>query len=534
METPVLIVGGGPAGLACSLLLTENQIPHILVEKHPGTSTHPKAMGLMTRTMEIFRSFDAAREMSERALPEDWLGHTYWLSSLTGPVFREFPLVDETTIDSAAFSPEKHLHCPQTITEEILLKQARLSPLADIRFRHELASLTQDDSGVTVSVTNLESGETSGIKARYVIAADGSSSSVREMLGIKRQGPSDMGHFANIYFRADIGDRLSQRKGIIYNCLSEKDFGSVVAINGKDEWLLHRFLLPGETIEQFTFAHCRTLVSAITGIAESEITILGMSPWVMSAQISSSFRKGRVFLTGDAAHRTTPVGGLGLNTGIHSAHNLCWKLASVIKDWCDESLLETYEEERRAIAMANIEMSRGRAGGFFPIIEAALSGKWEEAMEGIQALPPAHGSLEPDLGYRYSLGAFAFAGKDPAPDAGRFRPRPWIGARAPHAWIDEKTSTLDLFGETFVLLYASPAAEAISSIFVSQAPAGSMWAQAIPEKILTETYECSPDGLVLVRPDGFIAWISKGEPSLETGPIVLQALMLKMALPGSD
>jgi putative polyketide hydroxylase len=319
IETPVLIVGGGPVGLACSLLLSRHGVPSLLVERHPSTSTHPKAMAVMLRTAELLRQWGALDALRAQGVPQDWLHEILFAKSLAGEAFGAVA-VPGYEADEA--SPAQALRCPQTATEAVLRRIAEASGTGRLRFGIEMSHFEQHADGVTATLRDKASGREETVRARYVVAADGAASGTREALGIGREGPGDMGHFANIYHRADFGPALGGRRPFMANILSPEVGGGYVAVNGHDLWLLHVYLRLEDKPEDLTEAVCIDLVRKASGVPDAEVKILGVGFWVMSAQIAERFRDRRVILAGDAAHRTTPVGGLGMNTDLQSAHNL--------------------------------------------------------------------------------------------------------------------------------------------------------------------------------------------------------------------
>ncbi|MGH3788954.1 MAG: FAD-dependent monooxygenase [Pseudonocardiaceae bacterium] len=179
-----------------------------------------------------------------------------------------------------------------------------------------------------------------------------------------------------------------------------------------DRWIYGRKLHPdrGESITDWTPRRCIELIRAGTGLPDLQPEILAIMPFVMGGHVATAFRAGRTFLVGDAAHRATPVGGIGMNTAIHAAHNLGWKLAWVLRGWAGEALLDSCEAERRPIGTENVQRSLRRDPA------------------------PAGAGLAWDLGVRYSS-AVIEAGSGTG-----------TGERAPHAWVRRRVSTLDLFG----------------------------------------------------------------------------------------
>jgi putative polyketide hydroxylase len=521
LETPVLIVGGGPVGLACSLMLSRHGVPSLLVERHPSTSNHPKAMAVLLRTAELLRQWGALDAMRAQGVPQDWLDYVLWAKALTG---EEFGRVGTDAYEPNEVSPAQALRCPQTATESVLRRLAEESGTGTLRFGTEMSRFEQDADGVRATLRDVASGCEETVRARYMLAADGSASGTREALGIARDGPGDMGHFANIYHQADFSSRLGDRKPFMATILSQQIGGGYVAVNGRDLWLLHVYLEPKDKPEDLTEEVCVELVRQASGVPNVAVKILGVGIWVMSAQLSSRFRERRVILVGDAAHRTTPVGGLGMNTDLQSAHNLIWKLVGVLRGWAGEALLDTYDGERRAVATFNTEVSKQRAGEVFDVGEAAARGDFEAIRRHVAEMPKDRNRLGQDLGYTYDHGAIVPDGTppiEPADPIADYLPNARPGARAPHLWLErgsERLSSLDLFDTSFTLLAGGSGGgwrEAAAEV-AEHHPAplqaftvGAGGDLSDPSGRFDKLYGIGGEGAVLVRPDGFVAWRSR-------------------------
>ena len=529
-QIPVLIVGGGPVGLACALLLARFDLPFLLVERHPATSPHPKAMAIMLRTAELLRQWGVIDEMRAAGVPQDWLRQILFAKSLTGDAFGT---LEVQGYEPTEVSPTQGLRCPQTATEALLRRAAEASGRGTLRFNAEMTGFEQDADGVTATVHDRASGRTETVRARYMLAADGAASGVREALGIGREGPGDMGHFANIYHRADFGSRLGDRKPFMANIISETMGGGYVAVNGRDLWLLHVYLEPRDRPEDITAALAADLVRQAAGAPDIEPEILSIGFWVMSAQIAERFRERRVLLVGDAAHRTTPAGGLGMNTDLQSAHNLIWKLVAVLNGVASERLLDTYETERRPVATLNTEVSKERAGQVFDAGAAAARGDFDAIRAWVADRRHEPDSrLGQDLGYTYESGAIVPDGTPPVARAdpiADYVPNARPGGRAPHLWLERGGAflpTLDLFDTAFVLItgaHGDPWREAAAELGrqdriplqAHRVGTGAAADLADPAGAFLDLYGIDAGGAVLVRPDGFVAW---RQPSLPPRP----------------
>jgi putative polyketide hydroxylase len=519
-EIPVLIVGGGPTGLAASLTLSHLGVPSMLVNRYPGTLEHPKAVGIMQRTAELLRLWGAEHEVRRRGVPREFCDRMVWTTTLSGEELGRTETVEFDDKAPEPQSPTTGLRCPQDITESALRDRAQTHEVADLHYGCEMTSFEQDDDGVTATIVARDGGQTSTVRAQYLIAADGNDSTVRSACGIGRVGDADMGHFVNIFHRAPLGPLVRDRPGWSYAVITPDLAGSFVTINGDDVWLFHVNLVPGETVEDFTQQRCVDTIRGAAGVEDLGVELISIKSWIMGAELSTAFRDRRVLLTGDAAHRTTPDGGVGMNTGLHSAHNLAWKVGAVVSGWAGPDLLDTYETERRAVAETNVAYSARRGGGMIKMIEAVRAGDLDTVRAGIAARP-AGGRQGMDLGFRYEEGAVASDGTTPPPvnnPMAEYVQNACPGGRAPHLWVQrdgQRESTLDAFGGGFVLLTGSDGAAWRAAAKQAAAPrrvpidvlsvgeAGDLQAPAGRFETL---YGVEPNGAVLVRPDGFVGW----------------------------
>jgi len=316
-----------------------------------------------------------------------------------------------------------------------------------------------------------------------------------------------MGHFLNVMFRANYGRHLQERLAILYPTFTEDYLEFFVAIDGADLWLMHHYLQPGETAADFPAERLRSIVVKASGLPNEPVEILSTMPWVMSPKVARRYRIGRVFLVGDAAARLSPTGGLGLNTGLQSAHNLAWKLAAVIKGEAGADLLDTYQQERRDAAFWTMQNTNRNADEIMDISAKAMEEDWDGVRELIGHSRRRGGGLGQDLGISYAQGAFVPDGtvapelEDPIND---YRPDARPGSRAPHLWIERqgtRLSILDLFGGRFVLLTGSDCE------FAKVDP-GLLEVLQNRRDFAADSFESSygiaSTGAVLVRPDGYV------------------------------
>lgn len=519
-ETPVLIVGGGPTGLAASLTLSHLGVPAMLVNTYPSTLEHPKAVGIMQRTTELLRLWGADEEIRRQGVPSEFYDQMLWTTTLSGEELGRTATVEPDTLAPEPQSPVTGLRCPQNITESVLRDRAESHGIADLHFGFEMTGFEQDEDGVTATIAPHGGGETSTVRAQYLIAADGNGSTVRDACGIGRAGQSDMGHFVNIYHRAALGPLVRDRPAWAYSVMTSDLAGTIVTINGDDLWLMHVNLAPGETVEDFTEERCVDTIRHATGVDDLDVEVIAIKSWIMGAELSTAFSDRRVLLTGDAAHRTTPDGGVGMNTGLHSAHNLAWKVGAVVSGWAGPALLDTYELERRAVADTNVSYSAKRGAGTNKMVDAIRAGDLDTVRAGIAARSTG-GRLGMDLGFRYEEGAVAPDGTSPPPvenPMADYVQNACPGGRAPHMWVErdgERVSTIDTFGGGFVLLAGSDgdawraAAEAAAGprqVPIEVLTVGEAGDLQAPAGRFEALYGVEPDGAALVRPDGFVGW----------------------------
>jgi 2-polyprenyl-6-methoxyphenol hydroxylase-like FAD-dependent oxidoreductase len=513
-DVEVLIAGGGPVGLTASILLSRLGITSLLVERHPGTSLHPKARGINARTMEIFRQCGVEAAVRAAGLAPGRSGFIVWTRSLAGEELeRRIPA--RSRAEAQQISPVLRCLCAQDDLEPVLRAHAESLAPGQLRFGTELAEFRQDADHV--GATLRDSGDETTICARYLIAADGARSRVREALGIPMRGTPGLYRSINVLLRADLTPWVADRPAALYFVEQPGLKATFLTINGVNRWGFLINNLPVNGPDEYTPERCAAIVRQAAGVPDLDLEILGAVPWVAAAQVAERYRDGRVFLAGDAAHHMPPTGGFGLNTGVQDVHNLAWKLAAVLNGWAGPGLLTSYEDERlpygRAIteqSLANARsLGRGEATDAAPAAGTAL------------ARPEFLNELGMIFGASYASDGVIPDGTPPPPVANPvtdYMPTGRPGARAPHAWIErsgDRLSTLDLFGERFVLL-AGPggsawrdAAATVAGSLTIPLTAFTVGADADlsdPTKEWATLYGTGPEGAVLVRPDGHVAW----------------------------
>ncbi|MFE4617002.1 FAD-dependent oxidoreductase [Streptomyces sp. NPDC056747] len=533
-RTPVLIVGGSLVGLSTSLFLGRLGVPHTLVERHAGTSMHPRGRGNNVRTMELFRSAGVTQPIQEAASVLARNNGILQTPSLVGDVGEWLFKDIDPGGGVARFSPAGWCLCSQNDLEPVLLKHAGELG-GDLRFATELMSFEQDAEGVTARVKSRGTGEHTTIRADYLVAADGPRSPVREQLGIGQSGPGDLFHNVSITFVSrGLADVVGDRQFIVCYLTNPEADGALLPVDNRERWVFHAPWHPehGETLEEFTDERCTEHIRRAVGVPDLDVEITGRAPWHAAQRVAERYADGRVFLVGDSAHEMPPTGAFGSNTGIQDAHNLAWKLAAVLGGWAGPDLLASYDAERRPVAETTSARASARSvehshPGYVP-------GPGSGGPKGKKG-----GILNEVLGYRYPQGAVLGADRTLPVVSDGLRLTGEPGSRAPHMWLNRagtRVSTLDLYERSLVLLSSADGSGHwhIAATRIAQqlsVPLDSYRIGAGPDVELSpasdtdwaEAHGVTPDGAVLVRPDGFVAWRSEGA-SADPGAALRRAL----------
>ncbi|MFK0280895.1 FAD-dependent monooxygenase [Streptomyces sp. NPDC090499] len=570
INVPVLVIGGGPVGLTSSVLLSDLGVDHLLVERRDAPSPLPKAHVLNQRTMEIFRQHGLADAVAESAARMQSIGRVRYQTSLAGDgpfdgrqlfqidAFGGGELHDRYAVDS----PELSYNLPQSRLEPILKQHAEDRGPGRILFAHELVSVTDHGDEVVAVVRNGQTGQQFTMHADYVIAADGGRT-VGPGLGVDMEGRSGLIDILSTHFSADLSRWwpddtlmtwfLDPLRADAYSS------GCLVAVGptwgaGSEEWNLHVAVPAGSDPgagEDAMAAHIRELLH----LPELEPTIHRVNRWSIESVVAERYRVGRILLAGDAAHRHSPATGLGLNTGVQDAHNLAWKLAAVLGGQASDTLLDSYESERRPAGLRNVQWATfaamnhdvllpamGLTASMPTQLRAAVIAQYFEdspigasrrarAAEIFRTQRITYHAHNLELGFAYPAGAFVPDGT-PAPVAdpmgSTYLPTSRPGHRLPHAWLErdgERLSTHDLTGPSsrFVLLVGPDgnawrsAAEQLAhkyAVAIETVQLGhGGWTD--PDGRWTALAEVDPAGAILVRPDNHVAWRSRTDSDSE-------------------
>ncbi len=351
IEVPVLIVGGGPVGLTASILLSQQGIRSLLVERHPGTAIVPKARGINARTMEMYRQIGIEQAIRDAGLAPERTGLIVWAESLAGrEIERRVP--GRMNPANRGASAVLNCLCAQDDLEPVLRRFAEAQGPAELRFNTEMIAVEQDTEGVTATLADRIAGGETAVRAQYLIGADGAQSRVRRIVAREMIGREGVYDSVNIVFRADLRPWTQHRPAALYFVEQPDLRATFLTINARDRWgfLIHSLKQYDYTPADFTEARCVELIRQGVGKSDLPVEVLGVSLWEASAIVADRYRDGRLFLAGDAAHEMPPTGGFGLNTGVQDVQNLVWKLAAVLDGQAGRPLLDTYETERLPVA----------------------------------------------------------------------------------------------------------------------------------------------------------------------------------------
>ncbi len=516
----ILIIGAGPIGLTLALDLGLRGIEVMLVDSKADLLRLPKMERSNPRTMEIFRRLGIADEIRAAGYPADVPMDVCIVTSMAEPplLHQKYPSVAETRASIAAchdgtMPREPYQLISQYTLEPILLARVKTLPNVTLRFQTEFVSLTQDENQVTVTLRNLADDELEVMRVPYVAACDGASSPVRKELGIKMAGAAQLGAVTNVFFRCeDLFEKATVPPGRHY-CFAGLGAGggaagTLIVQDDRKHFAYHTVTPPTGDLAQE--------IRRLTGL-DIQPEILHAGTWVQHMLVAERHSLRRVFLAGDANHIYIPAGGLGMNTGIGDAINLGWKLAAVLRGSGGPGLLESYHDERGAVARRNIAAVAHAVDGVrqwrgMPITnEIRLDTEAGRAMRETftrtaeplnRRVYEMHGA---DLGYRYVSAVICDEpGEPPEDDSYRYQPSTWPGAHLPHVWLEPGVGLFDVLGLGYTLLRLGDHA-------ADTAPLAAVFAERqIPLKILeidsAEIREVYQRDLVLVRPDLHVAW----------------------------
>jgi 2-polyprenyl-6-methoxyphenol hydroxylase-like FAD-dependent oxidoreductase len=507
-DTSVLIVGAGPVGLALACELGLRGVDCVLIEKRDGAITVPKMSAISPRNMEFCRRWGIADTVRTAVWPESRNADFVYLDHLRGRELARSRRPTSAQRGALAQSPETACHCPQIYFDPILAARVGSLPGVALRYGVRLDGFEQDGETVRARLTEIASGAAETLTARYLVGCDGPAGLVREALGIRHGGLGVVANSVNIFFRsAELASLHDKGWARIYRVIDAGGcWGELIPIDGKALWRLTVF------DDRAALADPAAALARMAGGAFPH-ELLSVLPWERRDYVADRFGAGRVLIAGDAAHECSPTAGLGMHTGIEEAVNLAWKLDAMVDGWGGAGLLESYEPERRPVALRNVALSTATYSALrrIPGLDATSTlgpDAWHDILAGTSP------SEQVKMDYGYDASPICVADADAAwPRAAR------PGARAPHAWLADGRSTLDLFGDGFVLLCFSGARDRAAPLLRAAEGRGvPLRAVAIDDPAVAALYGAA---LVLVRPDAHVAW--RGDDAVAPDAIIDRA-----------
>ena len=527
LRTKVLIAGGGPVGLTVAMDLALRGVPVLILESRaPGEPPSVKCNHVSARTMEIFRRLGVVQAVRDAGLPADYPNDIAFRTTTTGTELSRIPIPCRRDRYTATGGPDTWWPTPepphrinQIYLEPVLFAHAKAMPGVQILNRMQLTGFQQHAGGVTATAADLGGGEDLTVSADYMIGADGAHSMVRRAIGAHLTGDAVLEHRQSSYIRAPELLKATPTKPAWANTsLNPRRSANMFAIDGKETWLVHNYMRPGETFDNVDRDWC---LRAILGVGPSfPIEIIAKEDWTARRMIADKFRDRRVFLCGDAAHIWVPNAGYGMNAGIADSMNLSWMLAGVLNGWASPAILDCYETERMPITE---QVSR-----YAMDTSSALAKQRGGVPDNIEAPGPEGDAVRARVGqdaYDINVGQFCCGGlnfgsfieespiiahdaRPPGYDIYNFTPSTVPGCRTPHIWLQEGVSLYDAMGPDFTLLRFDPAVN-VADLKDAAAMRG------VPMTVLdvNTTEPVYEQKLVLSRPDQHVAWRGNAAPA---------------------
>ena len=516
-RTPVLIVGGGPVGLAVAGDLGWRGVECILIERGDGAISQPKMDLLGIRTMEFCRRWGIVDEVENAGYNRDHPQDYAWVSALSGGYeFGREPFPPPHDEPTPPQSPQHRERQPQNFFDPVIARFAARQASVSLRYRTELVAITEHEAHVSAQVRDLGTGRVRTIEANYVAACDGGGSRIRESLGIALPQDTVLTYTSNAIFCSDTLWQVADvRPGYRFIFIGlEGTWCTIVAVNGRDQF---RFSLVGDGSRRMLDAQAvrEAIVRAVGRPFDFEV--LSIMPWTRREFVADRYGSRRIFLVGDAAHLNSPTGAFGMNTGMQDAVDIGWKLAARLQGWGGDRLLESYEAERRPVALRNVKEATANLERMLsPRTRKPPATLLDDTPEG-EAARRAFGdtytammkqewfTIGIHLGYVYEGSPVIVPdGTPPPPDeVMTYTQTARPGSRSPHAWIAPGRSTLDLFGRGFVLLQFDRSVDVTPLVGAAGRCGLPLAVEPIDNADIAALHERR---LVLVRPDGHVAW----------------------------
>lgn len=531
-QIPVVVIGGGPVGMGLALQLSKHGVRCLIVNKQPDSGWDPKGNTHNSRTMEHYRRLGLAESIRALGMPRHHPTDVGYFTTLAGPEIARIPMPSEAEkmekVRNAAPTDqvvEPIFRCNQMYVERFLFEQIRSTTSIDCRFGWECVNWEDHGDKVRVELAEVSTSQRTTVECQYLVGCDGGQSIVRKNLGIRYAGDPYRdqayagGMTASTFIRApDLYKTIIRKLCWQYSIVNHAVRSNLVTLDGEGHFLFSTRLRPREN-ESEKQAILRQLVMSIGVEARTEY--ISHFLWTAGqALVADSYGSNRVTMAGDAVHLFTPQGGFGMNTGVDDAANLGWKLAALVQGWGGPHLLESYEQERRPIAIRNTNAAQAMARqiGDVPVGDAIL----EDTEAGAQARIAAgrvlskfreeFASLGIQLGARYDNSPIIMSdGRAPPDTHDEYVPSASPGGRAPHIWLPDRVSIFDLLGSGLTLLGLRRSKRDASTLQTAAAR------RHIPLTVLSidasEARDLYERDFALIRPDQHVAWRGNSLPN---------------------
>jgi 2-polyprenyl-6-methoxyphenol hydroxylase-like FAD-dependent oxidoreductase len=520
-SVPVLVVGGGPVGLALAADLGWRGVRCELIEQGDGSIKTPKMNEVNVRTMEFCRRWGIADQVLNCPFPADYPFDVVFVTSLGGYEIGRMPRPSRSKQLPEAYSPMRLQACSQMWFDPMLRALAQSSASVRLRYRTRLETFEDTGDGVLCDVLDLATGARERIKADYLVGCDGAASAIRGALGIGVNGQGVLGHPLHLFFRApDLLQQCGKAPGTFFLAIDRDGLWANIRVIDPVNAMWRLMVLDSDGKQTPETIDRAALIRRAVG-RPIEVEWLELSIWTRRSVVADRYGNGRVFLAGDAVHQLSPTGALGMNTGIGDAVDLGWKLAAAVQGWDGPDLLASYDAERRPIGLRNVGMTaefylahENFDQGLAAIDDDTEAGRALRARLGrdlVRDVGAMFRTIGMQIGYRYEDSPIIVPDGSPAvpdhPENFVASARP--GARAPHVPLKDGSSMLDLYGREFTLVRfdgvdGEPLAAAAAKRNVP------LRTVAIDDPGAAALYERK---LVLVRPDGHVAWRGDRPPA---------------------
>jgi 2-polyprenyl-6-methoxyphenol hydroxylase-like FAD-dependent oxidoreductase len=529
--TSVLIVGAGPVGLCLAMDLASRGVDVLICETRAAYEPPSvKCNHVSSRTMETLRRLGVSSKVRAAGLPDEYPNDVVFRTQATGYEYARIPIPNRKDRFTARNGPDCGWPTPepphrvnQIYFEPILFGCAATTAGVTILDKTSITDFIQDDAGVTATALNLNTGERSEIAASFLIGCDGGRSMVRHAMGAKLSGDAQIQRVQSSFIRApDLINRVTKPDAWMSYLYHPRRAGNLVAIDGKELWLFHNYLLPHE--KDFDSVDRDACIRLLLGVDSTfQYQLLSKEDWIGRRLVADSFRDRRVLICGDAAHLWVPYAGYGMNAGIADAMNLSWLLAAHLRGWAPAAILDAYALERQPITEQVSRFAMKHAEGAIAERSSIPVEVNDDTPEGAAArLRIGHAAYKLNVeqfacaglnyGYYYDHSPLiAYDGEAQPPyTMHHYTPSTTPGCRLPHFWLPDGRSVYDAMGADYVLLRFD-ATIAVEELLSAAADA------RVPMTLLdidsTELPSPYRHRLVLSRPDRHVAWRGDALPA---------------------